>query len=132
CVLRVAREVLALIPVDTVLVTATVDSTDPRTGQAVAQPVLSVAMPRTVIAKLDFAYLDPSEALANFQHRGDFKASRKSEAFQPITPLTPGDIGPRAVEDMTFYELLALIQKLRVELQAEIRRVSDTSNLALL
>jgi hypothetical protein len=132
CVLRVAREVLALIPVDTVLVTATVDSTDPRTGQGVAQPVLSVAMPRTVIAKLDFAYLDPSEAMGNFQHRGDFKASHKSEGFQLITPLTPGEIGPRAVEGMAFYELLAQIQKLRVELQAEIRKVGDTSNLALL
>ena len=46
CVLRVAREIFALLPVDTVLVTAAVDSLDSRTGQTVGQPVLSVAMAR--------------------------------------------------------------------------------------
>jgi hypothetical protein len=87
CVLRVARELFALFPVDTVLVTASVDAPDSRTGHITEQPVLSVAIPRAVAARLDFAQLDPSDAMENFQHRGDFKASRKTEAFQPITPL---------------------------------------------
>ena len=129
CVLRVAREIFALIPVDTVLVTSTVDSTDSRTGQTVEQPVLSVVMPRTVVAQLDFAQLDPSEALANFEHRGDFKKHRKSESFEPITPITPGELAYGGPDKMAFDQLLVHVQKLRVEIGAEIRRVRETTNL---
>ena len=53
CVLRVARELFALFPVETVLVNATVDSHDPRTGRQSELPVLSVATTRAVIERLD-------------------------------------------------------------------------------
>src|SRR6266568_7450395 len=46
CVLRVTREIFALLPLDALLVTASADSLDPRTGQTIEQPVLSVFMPR--------------------------------------------------------------------------------------
>jgi hypothetical protein len=113
CVLRVAREIFALLPVDALLITAAADSLDTRTGQTVEQPVLSVFMPRAAVARLNFDQLDPSDAMENFQHRGDFKATRKSEAFQPITPLTPADITQTSMEDMGFYDLLANIQNMR-------------------
>ena len=54
CVLRVAREIFALLPVDTVLVTAAADSLDSRTGHTVEQPVVSVALPRADVALLNF------------------------------------------------------------------------------
>jgi hypothetical protein len=127
CVLRVARELLALFPVDTVLVTASVDAPDSRTGQVTEQPVLSVAIPRAAVARLDFTQLDPSDAMENFQHRGDFKASRKTEAFQPIVPLTPADISPAAIEDWGFHELLTYIQKLREQFKTEIARFSQSA-----
>jgi tellurite resistance protein len=98
CVLRIGREVLALLPVDTVLVTATADVADSRTGQTTEQPILSVAMPRGVMQTLNFtdsrrgAPLDPSDAMDNFLHRGDFRASRRSGAFVPIVPLRPEDL----------------------------------------
>jgi hypothetical protein len=127
CVLRVARELFALFPVDTVLVTASVDAPDSRTGRVAEQPVLSVAIPRVVVARLDFAQLDPSDAMENFQHRGDFKASREAEAFQPIVPLTPADISPTAIEDLGFQELLANIQKLREQFKTEIARFGQSA-----
>ncbi|MBI2927469.1 MAG: TerB family tellurite resistance protein [Verrucomicrobia bacterium] len=92
CVLRVGREVFALLPVEWVLVTALADLFDSRTGRTAEQPILSVAMARQVIKRLNFDRLDPSDAMENFLHRGDFKASRKSGAFVPITPLTPADL----------------------------------------
>ncbi|MEW6303790.1 MAG: tellurite resistance TerB C-terminal domain-containing protein [Verrucomicrobiota bacterium] len=92
CVLRVAREAFALLPVETVIVTALTDLFDSRTGRTSEQPILSVALPRAVAKKLNFNRLDPSDAMENFLHRGDFKASRKSGAFVPITPLTPVDL----------------------------------------
>ena len=92
CMLRVAREVFAMLPVETVLVTALADLLDWRTGHTAEQPVLSAAMPRMVIARLNFEKLDSSKALGNFRYRGDLESSRKSSGFQPIAPLTPADI----------------------------------------
>ena len=117
CVLRVAREVFALLPIDVVMVTAMADLLDSHTGQMVEQPVLSVAMSRAAIAQLNFDQLNPSDAMENFQCRGDFKTSRKSEAFQPITPLTPADIMHSSIEAMSFENLRASIQKMREELK---------------
>jgi hypothetical protein len=125
CVLRVAREIFALLPIDALLVTAAADWLDPRTGQTVEQPVLSVFMPRAVLARLDFERLDPSDAMENFQHRGDFKASRKSEAFVSITPLTPADITQASIEDMGFHDLLTNIQKMREDLKSRIAELNQ-------
>jgi hypothetical protein len=124
CVLRVTREIFALLPVDVLLVTASVDLLDPCTGQTIEQPVLSVFMPRAVVARLDFDRLDASDAMENFKHRGDFKASRKSEAFQPITPITPADIVQDSLQDMGFHDLLANVQKMREELKTRIAELS--------
>jgi hypothetical protein len=128
CVLRVARELFALFPVETVLVTAAVDSLDTRTGHVTELPVLSVAMPRTDISRLNFDQLNPSDAIENFQHRGDFKTSRKTETFQPITPLTPADITQISVESLAFNELLANIQRLREQFKAEIAQLVESTN----
>ena len=120
CVLRVAREVFALLPVETLLITAFADVFDPRTGQTGEQSVLSVIVPRAVIARLDFEKLDPSEAVENFIHRSNFKASRKSELFQAIIPLTPADTVRTAIEDMGFRDLLDSVQKMREDIASKI------------
>jgi hypothetical protein len=130
CVLRVARELLALFPVDTVLVTAVVDSVSQRSGLVEEVPVLSVAIPRAVAAKLDFRQLDPSDSMDNFLHRGDFKASRKAETFQQISPLTPADIANTQTEDLGLPEALARVQAMRQDLRNDTQRLSD--QLALL
>jgi hypothetical protein len=128
CMLRVAREVFAMLPVETLLVTTLADLLDPRTGHTVEQPVLSAAMPRTVIARLNFEQLDSSEALENFRHRGDFKATRKSGVFQPIVPLTPADMVQNSIADMGFHDLLANIKKMRDELKSIIAEFNQPAN----
>ena len=124
CMLRVVREVFALLPVEVLLITAIVDSLDSRTGQTVEQPVLSAAMPRAIVARLDFDRLDPSDAVDSFLHRGDFKATRKSEAFQSITPLAPADIAQTSVDDMGLRDLLVHVQRLREELKTQIAELT--------
>ena len=124
CVLRVAREILALLPLDALLVTATADTLDSRTGKTVEQPVLSVFMPRATFARLDFDRLDPSDAMDNFQHRGDFKASRKSEAFQPIVPLTPIEVATTSIEDMGSQDLLCKARRMRGEIKSILAELS--------
>jgi tellurite resistance protein len=96
CVLRVARELFALLPSETVIVTASANLFDSRTGRNAEQPILSVAMPRAVVKQLNFERLDPSDAMENFLHRGEFKASRKAGAFVAITPLTPAELDASA------------------------------------
>jgi tellurite resistance protein len=87
CVLRVARETFALLPVEVLIVTAIADIFDSRTGRTAEQPILSVAISRETLVALNFDLLDPSDAIENFAHRGDFKASRKSGAFASIKPI---------------------------------------------
>lgn len=118
CVLRLAREVFALLPVETVLVTATVDGIDPRTGRAAELPVLSVVIPRVVAARLDFEHLDPSDSLENFLHRGDVMTSRKSAEFVPIAPLTAADVFPPQPARVDFTTIVTHVRQLRTELAA--------------
>jgi hypothetical protein len=125
CVLRVARELFALLPLDALLVTAAADSLDPGTGQTVEQPVLSVFMPRAALARQDFERLDPSDAMDNFLHRGDLKASRKSEGFRSIAPLTPADVEHTSIEDLGFLDLLANVHKMRDELKSKTAELSQ-------
>jgi hypothetical protein len=129
CVLRVARELFALFPVETVLATATVDSVDSRSGRSIDQPVLSVIMPRTAFVQLNFDQLGASDAMENFQHEGEFKASRKSESFQSITPLTPADIAQAIFENLGFEELLVNVQKTRGEVQAQTAKLDPSASL---
>jgi hypothetical protein len=124
CVLRVAREVFTLLPVDTILVTAAADALDSRTGQTVEQPVLSVVMPRADVTSLNFDRLIPSDAIEVFKYRGDFKASRKSEEFQSITPLTPADITQASGQELSFQTLLASVQKMRDQLKSKIAELN--------
>lgn len=124
CALRVAREVFALLPVETVLVTASADALDPRTGQTIEQPVLSAAISRAALGRLDFEHLDPSDALEGFPHRGDAKASRKSGEFERITPLTPADLPQTSPESVDFREFLTTVRRVRDELRAEMEKLN--------
>ena len=121
CVLRLAREMFALLPVDTVILTATVDGIDSRTGHTAELPVLSVVAARSEIERLAFEHLDPSDALENFQHRGDVMASRKSGEFIPIIPLSPADIAPPTPETMDFTSLMARVKQFRAELSTMLK-----------
>jgi hypothetical protein len=127
CMLRVAREVFALLPVDAVLITAAADSTDLRKDRPVEQPVLSALMARTALAGFDFERLDPSEAMESFLHRGDFKASRKTGAFAPIAPLTPADIQSTRSEQPAAGDLLLAVRRMREEFKAEIAKLTPVS-----
>jgi hypothetical protein len=120
CMLRVAREVFALLPSDTFLITARADSLDASTGQTVEQSVLSAIMTRAEFARLDFDRLDPSDAVESFQHRGDFKATRKTEAFQPIVAFTAADVSFSSVAGMSLQDLVENVQRLREELKAQV------------
>ena len=123
CMLRVAREVFALLPVETLLLTASTLVFDSATGHTAEKPVLSSAITRQALSRLNFEQLDPSDAVEGFVHRGDFKASRKTGAFVPISPLTPADISGGSVEQMGLGDLLCGTERFRQELSSALAKL---------
>lgn len=89
--LRVGRELLALLPITMVLVHAKVRMLDSSTGHHVQQPVLSVALYRDVMARLNFDTVDASDSLKNFVHNMDFK---KTKGFASVEMLEPEQFTP--------------------------------------
>lgn len=89
CVLRVARETLALLPVEMAIVTALGNVLNTRTGHMEECPILSVAVPRATFARLNFEMIDPSDSMSNFVHRISFA---KTKGFAAVERLGPSDL----------------------------------------
>jgi hypothetical protein len=88
CVLRVARELFALLPLEMVIVNAVGCVLNTQTGHMESQPILSVALPRATLEGLNFDRLDPSDSMFNFVHRVKFM---KTKGFRGVKALTPSD-----------------------------------------
>lgn len=89
CVLRIARELFALLPIKMVIVNAFTDLLNTQTGHMERQPILSVAVPRETLDRLNFETLDPSDSLGNFVFRMVFS---KTKGFQAIETIKPSDL----------------------------------------
>lgn len=84
CVFRISRELFALLPTEMVIVTCMGNILNTQTGHMEEKPILSVAMPRATVDKLNFDALDPSDALVNFVHNMDFKKGKGFNAVETI------------------------------------------------
>jgi hypothetical protein len=89
CVLRIAREVFALLPLQGVIVTAVANVLDTSSGHVGEQPILSVAFPREGLERLNFDALDPSDSMKGFVHRMSFK---KATGFAPVSRIDPATV----------------------------------------
>ena len=81
CALRIARDMFALLPIYYVFVHVYEDRLNPATGHIEKITILSVKYDRATINRLNFTQLDPSEALANFPHKMNFK---KTQGFADV------------------------------------------------
>lgn len=88
CVLRIGREVFAVLPSDEIIVTAVAEVPDSATGHVGPQAILSVLIPRATMERLNFESLDPSDSMKNFVHRMDFK---KTKGFHPVPSVASSD-----------------------------------------
>ncbi|ABE52642.1 hypothetical protein [Methanococcoides burtonii] len=89
CVLRVAREVFALLPIEMVIVNCMGNLLNSQTGYMEEKPILSVAIPRKTLEGLNFEMLDPSDSMSNFIHRMAFK---KTTGFSAVESLKAFDL----------------------------------------
>jgi hypothetical protein len=85
CAIRIAREAYAVMPTERVIVNVKVVRLDPSTGHMEGPIVLAVHFTRDSLARLNFAAIDPSDALKNFPHRMKFK---KTAGFDPVDGMT--------------------------------------------
>jgi hypothetical protein len=88
CVLRIARELFALLPVEMVLINAHSRLLNTKTGHIEDMPILSVTIPRITLESLNLNAIDPSDSMKNFVHRMSFK---KGQGFNPVEVLTASE-----------------------------------------
>jgi hypothetical protein len=84
CVLRVARELFALLPVEMAIVSAVRDLLNTQTGSMEEKTILSVAIPRETLGTMNFEWVDPSDSLNNFMHRTKFLKTKGLRAVEAI------------------------------------------------
>lgn len=89
CVLRIARELFALLPIEMVLVNCLGNLLSSQTGYMEEKSILSVAIPRKTLEGLNFEMLDPSDSMSNFIHRMAFK---RTTGFGGVESLKVSDL----------------------------------------
>ena len=87
--LRVARELFAILPIEMVIIHAVGELLNTSTGHFEKQTILSVCMPKETIQRLNFELLDPSDSLENFVHQMNFK---QTKGFSPIKKIKPSEL----------------------------------------
>lgn len=88
-VLRIAREALAVLPFELVLVHARTAALDTATGHDTEQTVVSAAFTREEMDKIDFSRIDPSDALERFPHAMSFSTRT---GFAPVDEIGAEDL----------------------------------------
>jgi hypothetical protein len=83
-VLRVGRELFAILPLEEVIVTAKGNVLNTATGRMEEVSLLSALLVLETINTLDFNNIDPSDSMRNFKHNMGFK---KSQGMFPVVEL---------------------------------------------
>lgn len=85
CSIRIARDMMALLPVEKVAVHAVDNVLDTATGFNEDITILSVVFDRSKLEALNFELIDPSDALENFQHNMKYS---KTAGFKPVERIS--------------------------------------------
>jgi hypothetical protein len=123
-VLRTASEMFGFLPLETVLVTASVGFLDPATGQFGIRPVLSVGFERKAFSQLVLENVDPSDAIDRFTHKGDAKASRKTGSFVPVEPLRFDAFARSPRDTVRFNSALELLRRERDSIREQTKTLT--------
>lgn len=85
--LRVAREVLAILPCPRVFVNVKTKLLDPTSGKLTDQMILSIAFPRESLTEFEWENVDPTFALDKVNHASGLRKLQPPAAVQPL--VTP-------------------------------------------
>ncbi len=81
CILRVARDMFAILPLNRVVIHANDTSINTETGFEEKATIVSVKIEKEILNKLNFELLDPSDSMNNFICNMKF---RKTLGFNPV------------------------------------------------
>lgn len=84
CILRIAREIFAHLPVIQALISIQTRLFDSTTGHEQEATIVSVVITPGQLARLNFETLDPSDSMKNFPHNMQFA---KTKGFSPVEKL---------------------------------------------
>ncbi len=84
-VLRIAREIFSLLPIEFLIINAIGSILNTQTGYKEEKPILSIAITRPILESLNFENIDPSDSVNNFVHKMDFKSIKGFLSIQPLT-----------------------------------------------
>lgn len=79
--IRIAREVFAHLPIESVRVNALTDMVNSSNGHLEEQPIISVIFMEKTLKGLNLEMIDPSDSLTNFVHNMSFN---KTSGFKPV------------------------------------------------
>jgi len=82
--IRVARDLFAILPAQSVIVHAVDDILNTATGHMNEETILSVRFNREMMNRINFAAIDPSDAMNNFEHKMRFA---KTAGFKSVERL---------------------------------------------
>lgn len=82
--LRIARDLFALLPARATLVIAKDELLDASTGHHVEMPIASFFLPRETFTKLNLEKIDPSDACERFLHAMNFKPTTGFRTSEPV------------------------------------------------
>lgn len=86
CVLRIARELFAILPINTVYIHANGEVLNTSTGHLEEVTILSVTIPKETLERLNFDSIDCSDSMTNFVHNMKFRKTKGFDAVEKITP----------------------------------------------
>ncbi|MDM5338494.1 DUF4236 domain-containing protein [Fictibacillus enclensis] len=89
CILRIARDTFALLPLSSVYINALDERINTVTGQLEKEVILSIRIDRHQLVELNFDRIDCSDAMANFEHHMVFK---KTKGFEQVERLLSHEI----------------------------------------
>ena len=92
-VIRVARELFALLPIQMTIINATANLLNTKTGHMEDMTILSVAVSGKTLESLNLEAIDSSDSMENFVHKMDFK---RGKGFNPTERLNPSEFQKEA------------------------------------
>lgn len=86
CLIRVSREIFALLPIEMVIIHAIGKILNSKTGHMEDCTIVSAAVPGRTIKSLNFMKIDPSDSIDNFVHNMKFNKHKGFEQVEKIYP----------------------------------------------
>ena len=85
CILRIASDLFALLPLKTVIIHAYDEQLNTVTGHEKRKLILSIKIDREILTRLNFESIDCSDSMSNFPHNMNF---RKMKGFDLVEKIT--------------------------------------------